>query len=344
MTAPLADRRLSPRPILPAGRGRRGLVLVAAGAACGLALAAAVGAGWGGVLLGAVDLGARWAGYTAALLAAGGVLFTWLVLGDDGDTHERAVLGWVVQAAAGAGTLAALAGFAMHTLAISGRGPEGLLDQHGVAHAGMDAHGTAAVVTSLGLVYIAYAARRLEEPGRLLVGVGGVVFVLGAMLLTGHTASSEPRLLVVTAGFAHTLAAATWLGGLVLLATSLRLRRATGDAAGAARLVARFSTLAGAALGLLTVAGTALAWSELSGPGALLSTPFGRALLVKVGIVGLVALVAGHNHRTLVPAVVRGERAPWPLLARTVRWEIVGILAVLAVTSLLVGLDPGHGA
>jgi copper transport protein len=340
VTAPPADRRVPPRALLPFEPRRRAVTLGLAGAVTSLLALGLVQILGEGDALGLVDILARWIGYTATLLTAGGLLFTWLVHRGTGAPRERETLVWIVQVAAAVGVFAALAGFAVHTAALAGVGAGGLLDHHSVGHAGSSGFGASVIVRILGLVYISYAVARLADPGRLLVGVGGVVFALGSMLLIGHTASAHPRLLVVTAGLAHTLAASAWLGGLVLLGTALRFRRSESDAAGAARLVARFSTLAAAALALLTVAGIALAWAQLRSLGALIGTAYGRVLLVKLAIVGHVALVAAYNHRTLVPATTEGGQALWALLARTVRWEVLGIVVALAVTAILVNLDP----
>src|SRR5690606_3534627 len=74
---------------------------------------------------------------------------------------------------------------------------------------------------------------------------------------------------------------------------------------------------------------------------ALTSTGYGASLLVKVGLVAMVAALGGYNQRRLVPAIA-GEQPEGARrrLARIVRVELAILLAVLAVTAVLVTRSP----
>lgn len=109
---------------------------------------------------------------------------------------------------------------------------------------------------------------------------------------------------------------------------------------------------------------------------ALVSTAFGWTLLTKVALAAAVIGIGAYNNRRLVPAIARAagatsletravpagrssDRPPtrpaadadyggpgkaWRTLGRTVRWEVGGLVAVLAVTSALVYLQPASEA
>jgi copper transport protein len=128
-----------------------------------------------------------------------------------------------------------------------------------------------------------------------------------------------------------------------------------GIVASTAGMVSRFSTLAALSLFLLVVAGTVLAWKELGSVSALWSTDYGRALLVKIGVVVLIMIGAAYNRFGLVPAIERDERAEqasagtgdgpitgaaWRHLTTSVVAEVVGIVVVLGVTAALVNITP----
>jgi len=153
----------------------------------------------------------------------------------------------------------------------------------------------------------------------------------------------------------------------------------TGSPADTVGIVIRFSTFAAVSIVLLGLAGGVLAWLELGSLEALVSTGYGRTLVAKLVIVVLIGGVAAYNHFRLLP-VVLGENDPmagaettdpepvdvsaeldalvegeswdepnfelpeWRRLLRTVTVEALGIVAVLAVTAVLVNLAPGRTA
>ncbi|MFN8041061.1 MAG: copper resistance protein CopC [Acidimicrobiales bacterium] len=123
------------------------------------------------------------------------------------------------------------------------------------------------------------------------------------------------------------------------------------------RIVARFSTTAAISVALLTVAGVALAWTQLGGLNNLLTTTYGRLLLAKVLVAAAVGVVALYNNVRLLPSLgdeeedfVQGElgnapaapRPRWDRLVRTARLEAIGLVVVLAITAVLVNVTPGR--
>jgi copper transport protein len=171
--------------------------------------------------------------------------------------------------------------------------------------------------------------------------------------------------LAVGLNLVHLLAVSTWLGGLALVAVSLRPASRVDDLAA---VLPRFSQLAFACVTTLVLTGTYLAWREVGTLDALGSTEYGRVLLLKLA--GVLALIALGNlarrwvQRHLVGAARRPRRLPvgtgtvpmWeialprveygrPQLARLHRGVMaeLGIAgAVLALTSALVVVVPAR--
>jgi copper transport protein len=163
----------------------------------------------------------------------------------------------------------------------------------------------------------------------------------------------HPVWLYLPANLVHVAAMAAWLGGLTLLLAALpAATRALGGAERTRLLGAvlrRFSPVALAAVLALLVTGTAQALIQIDAFSELLHTAYGRAVLVKIGLLaGLIALGAVNRLRTLprLAALERdgtGQAGPGQtgvVLRRTLRAEVAGIAIVLAVTGALAGYTP----
>ncbi|MFE9695131.1 CopD family protein [Micromonospora sp. NPDC005806] len=166
-----------------------------------------------------------------------------------------------------------------------------------------------------------------------------VALLLGSFLLDGHTVTAEPRAVVVAADFTHTIAAAVWVGGVLLLAVLLLSRARLGVPTGAAEMAVRFSIPATAAVALTGVAGVALTLLILERPGHLVTTAWGRVLLVKVALVAVVALVGLYNSRHVVPRLDDRAIDATHQLRRTVLVEALLMVAVVLVTAILVNAE-----
>ncbi len=82
-----------------------------------------------------------------------------------------------------------------------------------------------------------------------------------------------------------------------------------GLATSTAGIVARFSTLAGISLFLLVIAGTFMAWKELGSFSALWSTAYGRAILIKIGIV--VVIIVGRGLQPIPTRCPASRPTSW---------------------------------
>lgn len=179
-------------------------------------------------------------------------------------------------------------------------------------------------------------ARVRVESGPLAF-VGALLLVLSESFI-GHTASVEPRALVLVSDAVHMLAAAVWVAGVWLLAWTFWQRTRRGEALDARLVATRFSITATWALVAVAISGTALGWAILGSPGRLFTTEFGRMLLIKVALVAVIGAIGLHNRRTLLPAL---EQPGIDVrFYRTIIIESALFVAVLVATALLVVAKP----
>lgn len=189
---------------------------------------------------------------------------------------------------------------------------------------------------------LAYGMPRLRTgSGRLAVGVIAAVLMVAVAAtwsVGGHAATSGQPVGTVPADVAHLCAMALWLGGLAAVTITLLAERTSPDVAAG---VDRFSAVAAAGVTVLAATGLYQGWLRVRMPAALFATPYGVTLTVKVALVCAVLSVAFFSRRTLrrrVGAIVPG------LLARLVAVETAGAVTVVAVTALLVEMEPAAKA
>ena len=159
-------------------------------------------------------------------------------------------------------------------------------------------------------------------------GAGGML----VDVLNGHAAAGGLTTLQIAAQWVHIVAAGAWMGGLAALLLSLR-GLPSDQKAGA---VLRFSRWAGVALAAVAATGLLRALQEVRTIDALVGTDFGRLVIAKSGLLGILALLGAINHFISVPAAVR-TLGP---LRRVGRVEVsIGVLVLLA-SGVLVNLAP----
>lgn len=162
------------------------------------------------------------------------------------------------------------------------------------------------------------------------------VILLGSFVLDGHTAATQPWPVMAAADLAHTLAAAVWIGGVVLLAVLLVSRARLGIPTGAGELAVRFSVPATAAAATVGVTGSVMAVLIVDTPAELVTTAWGEVLVLKIAVVAVVAALGFFNNRYAVPALDNWRPGTARTLRRTVIVEGLIMLTVLAVTAVLV--------
>jgi putative copper export protein len=111
--------------------------------------------------------------------------------------------------------------------------------------------------------------------------------------------------------------------------------------------VVRFSTVGVTAVALLAVTGTYRALAELGGLDDLTGTAYGQALLVKLGLFGLMLAVAGYNRLVLHPRLERAalgldpdDRGSTGRLTVCVRGEMALAAGVLVMVGVLLATAP----
>jgi copper transport protein len=107
---------------------------------------------------------------------------------------------------------------------------------------------------------------------------------------------------------AHILGAGTWVGGLLSLALLSR-GRFSGDQAGLhwARIWQRFGSVALVSVGTVVASGVWLAWRHVGSPAQLVTTTYGRFLLVKLVIVAAMVAAGAYNQLALTPRIARAH-------------------------------------
>jgi putative copper export protein len=98
---------------------------------------------------------------------------------------------------------------------------------------------------------------------------------------------------------------------------------------------------------VLVVTGVYRALGELSGPGDLVSTTYGRVLLVKLVLFGVMLAVGAYNRLVLHPRLERaalglaaGDRGAGAALRVSLRAELALAAAVLLSVAVLVAFPP----
>jgi len=235
---------------------------------------------------------AKGIGYGAALLAMGGVLFSFVFAKRAGVSVLRLARQLAVGAAlVGLAVLAAR--FGIRAARISGMGFEGATDPMMLGFVWKSPLGTAAIWRGFGeLAILAVLVPRL---GQWIALVGSLAVAI-SFAQVGH-ALGDPRLALAVLIVLHLLTAAFWVGALV------PLRRAALTPSGV-DVLHHFGNVAAFGVAALILAGTALAWLPSGSIAALFGTAYGLRLLFKLAIVAVAVGVAAFNNATLVPAIL----------------------------------------
>jgi putative copper resistance protein D len=137
------------------------------------------------------------------------------------------------------------------------------------------------------------------------LGLMSALGLVAAIAWTGHAGAGVGALgiLHLAADVLHLIAAAAWLGGLVSLVLLFAAVRRGGHVrmSLAREATSRFSTLGIASVGTLISTGAVNTWLLVGSWRALVTTDYGRLLILKVGIFTLMVSVAAVNRFWLTP-------------------------------------------
>jgi putative copper resistance protein D len=174
--------------------------------------------------------------------------------------------------------------------------------------------------------------------------------LLGTLAGTGHAAGTVGLLELphLAGDVLHVLAAGAWIGGLVPLALLLATASRHNDgqwASVAHKTTRRFSVLGMVSVGTLMVTGILNAWILVGSLPALVGTEYGRLLVVKLGLFGVMLCLAAVNRLHLMPRLALQGPSPAPSaalrqLTRTSTIELGLGLGIFVIVGVLGTIHP----
>jgi copper transport protein len=196
----------------------------------------------------------------------------------------------------------------------------------------------------------------LDRPERRERSIAGTIALTGAFAgaaacllvpaTVGHAGQTSPRGLSIAFDWFHLAAGSVWVGGLIglfVLAASLPAARRV---AGLAICVPRFSNTAFVSVLVLIGAGIGSSIQHLPTLASLWQTSYGKALLVKIGLLGAALLLAAVNLLRTVPRFKASSQRPElgaptaSLLRRLLAGESVLVSGAVLAAAVLSSLPP----
>jgi putative copper resistance protein D len=291
----------------------------------------------------------------ACVLLAGEFAFALLVAGREGMARVAglarrqqtiAMYGWLAAVGSGALWLVLEAvNMSGETLAraMTGGAMRVVLDETSFGHVF-----TLRALVSIALAgVLAWLALARTERARHAIRV--VALVLGAALLmtlafVGHAAAAGHgviHLIHATADMLHLASAAGWIGALPALVFCLAQPLPVAELI---RLTMRFSMLGIVCVVVLAASGAVNALFLVGSFAALAGTPYGRVLVVKLGLFDVMLGLAAVNKRRLTPRLVAGERTAAVTLRRSAMMEVACGVAVIVLVGALGVMAPANHA
>ncbi|HYI38284.1 MAG TPA: copper resistance protein CopC [Thermoleophilaceae bacterium] len=294
------------------------------------------------------------AAYAATALLAGGALFAWLAWMPPPGPARRRWRGIGVGAGLAGAALAA-AGLVLQGAEAGGTSFWSALDPdvlHDVLATGFGRAWAVWMAAFVTLAVVLAPGRRGRAP--VAVAAAAVAALVITPAFAGHANATDPRALMLATDALHVAAMSAWVGGVAVLVLVLPLatrQLGTGERTRLlATVVARFSTIALAAVGTLVATGVLQSVVHLQAFGDLVSTGYGRAILIKSALVLLLVAAGTVNHRRTLPRLREragaGETPGGPGLAlrRVIRGELALMAVAIGVTAALVGYAPPAGS
>lgn len=173
-----------------------------------------------------------------------------------------------------------------------------------------------------------------------------LIVVLAGIASQGHANVTSMSKLQIGAQAVHVAAVSVWIVGLAMVAIIMVRLPAVASGGGprlAARVLARFSTVALVAVGVAVLTGVFRSFAELSDPAELWQTDYGRSILYKVALLVPIAVIALYNRR-IVEALSGVQRPNGPTLRRvrrTAGTELMLSLVIVLIASVLAAQVPG---
>lgn len=194
----------------------------------------------------------------------------------------------------------------------------------------------------LGVVLWRSRNRRVYEWLALAIGAG---ILLTASLYSHASAAPQDTLAAVAGNWLHLTANALWLGGLfqlLLIIVVLVRRNREASVPVLANVVAYFSNYARIAVVALILSGVYSAWLQVGSVDALISTVYGRALLVKLALLLPLLLIAGVNLLATQRQLRHGRWVWAGRLRRLVMLELVLGIGILGAVGVMTAIMPAR--
>ena len=172
--------------------------------------------------------------------------------------------------------------------------------------------------------------------------------LLASLAGVGHTQIDDAIAWIIhlSADGLHLLAAGAWLGGLVallyLVATAVRTS-APDDEAEASNAASRFSGMGYVAVATIVGSGLLNAWLLVGSFANLVTTPYGRFLIVKLCLFGGMVVLAALNRFWVMPSLIKDGKLRGPTVGLfRLRRHILGeqalgllVISIVSVTGIM---------
>ncbi len=200
------------------------------------------------------------------------------------------------------------------------------------------------IVAAFPLIWLCRAQVKARRALILILWLLSVVF-LASLALISHAAAASIQPLGLLGDMLHLCAAGGWIGGLLPLVIFLARTHASlalGEIAAAA--LQRFSTLSLCCVGVLVVSGISNSWLLVGSFHALFATAYGRLLLFKLALFGILIVFGARNRFLIKAKLVKtpADKDLLPQLRRNVICEACFGAAVVAIVACL-GVTPPAG-
>ncbi|MEJ2697305.1 MAG: CopD family protein [Candidatus Sulfobium sp.] len=189
------------------------------------------------------------------------------------------------------------------------------------------------------------AGRRISFAGAALS-----FLILLSLSMSGHQGTRRGSPVPLFIDVFHIGAVSLWIGGLfyIRFCYTFFMRQAGVEFFAIFRnLMARFSRMATACVFIGASAGVGLGFINVKRLSYLINAPYGRVLLLKALIVGVLISLGGINKFILLPRLDRSGAEQWTetatyrsWLRRVITAEVVTAMVVLLLTSILTHLSP----
>jgi copper transport protein len=191
--------------------------------------------------------------------------------------------------------------------------------------------------------------REHRSVAEILAGIGCVTAAAAVLIVpgaSGHAAQTAPRGVSLALDWLHLVSGSVWLGGLVGLLVFWMSLSAGRRIAGLGVVVPRFSNVAFVSVAVLLGSGIWASFNHLPIVQALWITSYGKAILVKAGLL-LAAMTLGainlvRTKPRIVASVKRPELGPpaAALLRRTISGEAFLLVCAVLAAAVLSSLPP----